>query len=1376
MPAAPGWSRAGVVLDWSPLSLLSATFEADRIFAEQVELARLPKGAAAEQESGGTLPVSLALRDIDLPNVLLGPELSGDVAAVAAKGSAFAEASPLDVRTDLKIARTDGRAGSVDATLHFQPDRNVLDVNVSASEPAGGIIANLLRLPGEPAVDIRLSGSGPAEDWSGQGSFAVDGNVVTTIEGRRRSTATGNAVEARGEGEFERFVPAAFRPLLQGRTVFDVAGSVTGAGRVDIERAAIDSETVRATASGIIDPQAASDFSLRLAAMGEAGVPLSFGSAESPIDIVVRSASLRAIGTGKEPNVDIEAALASVSTKSARIADLGVALHSDAFNVETLTGPVSGNAAAAAIVVDNPGVQSLAAGKVSVDLAGVLSEDTLEVASGRLSSDALSGTFGGSVSLGDGSVTLDMTADVASAALPRAVRGPLGERTAISGHVVRDAEGHVSAEPFSVSSAGLAAEGRIATTDSGIEASLEGRLADLGALAEGFSGAVAISGTASGGPSSPEFSLTADSERIAAFGREISGVRLTASGKADPASLAADIELTGNLAGEALSATGSLTTADGRPMIEGLQLALGPNRVSGDVRLGERFLPFGILEVELPEIAGLAGLAGVTASGDVSGTVRLDSAEEKARAVVVVQSKSLQRGDLHAADAAVNATISDYLGQASVAGRIRAGSITSGSTVVSDVDVALDADGEWTGFDGKARVGEVPATARGRLRIANGETTVELAAGQATVAGFGARLASPSTIRIAGGKVAFDALTLDVDGATAVITGSAGSAWDLNATLTAPNEGMTLALGTPESPIDLVLRSASLKALGEAGAPALDLAASLSSAATGEARLESLDVMLHSDAFDIASRTGPVTGNAAAAAISLNNAALQPLITGRLEATLAGTLGAETLEIANGSVASDAVTGRFNGNLSLATGQLRLTLEADLASSALPAPVRGVLAERSTIAGTLSRDAEGRISAEDLALQSGALAATGTALVDGNTLQASLTGSLGDVGLLTEAASGAAEFTLEAAGSIGAPDLTLTVASDRIEAAGRDITGLQLSASGRADRANPSGNLTLTGNVGGETLAARASIAAAAGRPAINGLEMTLGRNRLTGDLGIGERFLPSGSLALDMPEIAPVAALAGETASGDLAGTVRFETPESGPRIVVEAQSNALVRGDVTAAGTTIAATIEDYLGAPTVSGRIRATTVTAGGTVIRDADVTLSREPGWTLFDGGASVTGVPARAQGRIRIEGGETTVELTEGEATVRDIKAIVAQPSTIRIAGGKVAFDALTLDVDGATAVITGSAGSAWDLNATLTAPNEGMTLALGTPESPIDIVLRSASLRALGDSRRAADECRRFALQRRHHAMPGWQASISRCSPRPSTSPPGPAR
>ncbi len=602
--------------------------------------------------------------------------------------------------------------------------------------------------------------------------------MVTQFVGRHRLTDQGNAVEANGQGDFARFVPEALRPLLSGKTVFDVAGTATAAGGVEVERAMIESETVRGTASGIIDPQGASDFALELAAKAEAGVPLSFGTDESPIDMVVQSASVRAIGAGSKPNLDLAATLAKVETRTARIANLAIALHSDAFNIQARSGPVTGNAAAAAIAVDNPTLQPLAAGKVSVDLAGMLAKDTLTVTGGSLSSDALSGTFAGNVSLADGSIALDLKADVASTALPAAIRGPLGERTAITANLARDAQGKVSADPFSISSAGFTAGGSIATGDAGLEAAIKGALADIGTVAKGATGPLQFSATASGSFAAPDVSVMAESEGIRFMGREVSALKLTAAGKADAANPAADISLTGSLGGETVSAKGAVALADGRPAISGLTLALGANRVSGDLVLGEDFLPIGTLALELPDIAPLAALAGEAVTGNLTGTARLETVDAKPRIAVEADVKSLSRNDLAATDAAVSATISDYLMLPAVSGRIRAGSVTSGTTVIRDIDAALDRDGEWTRFDGGASIAGIPAEARGRLRVAGGETTVELSAGEATVSGVKATVAELATVRIAGGNVNFDVVTLDVNGATAVISGSAGAAYD----------------------------------------------------------------------------------------------------------------------------------------------------------------------------------------------------------------------------------------------------------------------------------------------------------------------------------------------------------------------------------------------------------------------------------------------------------------------------------------------------------------------------------------------------------------------------------------------------------------------
>ena len=175
-------------------------FDADRIFAERIEVARMPKPTSEPKEEAGSfsLPVSIDLKQIDLPDIALGPALAGGVASVAAKGSARAEASPLQIVSQLNIARSDGRAGNIDASIDFAPADNRLDLDIRASEPQGGILANLLKLPGEPPVEINVSGSGPAADWSGSGTFAVDGTVITRVEGEAPVHRQGK--RHRGEG------------------------------------------------------------------------------------------------------------------------------------------------------------------------------------------------------------------------------------------------------------------------------------------------------------------------------------------------------------------------------------------------------------------------------------------------------------------------------------------------------------------------------------------------------------------------------------------------------------------------------------------------------------------------------------------------------------------------------------------------------------------------------------------------------------------------------------------------------------------------------------------------------------------------------------------------------------------------------------------------------------------------------------------------------------------------------------------------------------------------------------------------------------------------------------------------------------------------
>ncbi|RWM42214.1 MAG: translocation/assembly module TamB, partial [Mesorhizobium sp.] len=351
--------------------------------------------------------------------------------------------------------------------------------------------------------------------------------------------------------------------------------------------------------------------------------------------------------------------------------------------------------------------------------------------------------------------------------------------------------------------------------------------------------------------------------------------------------------------------------------------------------------------------------------------------------------------------------------------------------------------------------------------------------------------------------------------------------------------------------------------------------------------------------------TGPISGTVTADKIGLDNPTIAPLLAGRITAQVVGSLATDTILIDSGSVTGDALNTGFNGRISLAGGAIDLNLRADAASAALPAAARGVLAERTELSAALKRDANGNVTANAIRLVSGALTADGQASLADNQLAVDIKGALTDISLLSGDAKGAIAFALNAQGAGTAPDLSLTVNSDRLSVAEREITGLRLTATGKADAANPAANVQLTGNVAGQPLQGRAVLATSDGKRAINGLLLSLGKNRISGDLGLDDAFVPDGTVALDLPDIGPLAALALEKAEGDVRGTIDFSKTGNVPEVTIKASTASISRGDVSAKTVTIDASIANYLAAPVISGKIRADSVTSGGTVIRGIDV---------------------------------------------------------------------------------------------------------------------------------------------------------------------------
>ncbi|RUY09012.1 translocation/assembly module TamB, partial [Mesorhizobium sp. M2A.F.Ca.ET.040.01.1.1] len=1408
--AGPWMVARNVALDWSPTALLSRNFNADRFAAERIELARLPQPSQQPSQGGSSsLPVSIDVRQIDLPEIALGQELAGSgIAELAAKGSLRADPSPLAIESVLNVSRHDGKQGNVDAKIHFAPADNKLDLDLKASEPAGGIIANLLKLPDAPPVNIVVSGSGPLANWSGVGTFMVDGQIISQLTGRHQLTDKGHRIEAKGDGQFEAFLPEKIKSLFAGKTSFDVAGTATTAGGIDIEQAIIESDSVHGTATGNVDPKGASDLAVELAAKDKP-VTIDVGNSAVPILVAVEKATVRAFGDGKAPMVDIGTSLTSVAVGGTQLNNITGAIHSDGFDIENRSGPVSIKLAAAGLKTDVATLAPLVTGKLAADLSGTISRESVAIDKGTLRSDALNAGLTANVALADLSMTLKMNADADSKALPPQISSLLGERVKFSASATRDPQGAFAANSLEISSGSLSASGTGSMQGSDLHASVKGTLGDVSPLSSlagtPLAGGVNFALSASGPRLAPDFTVSADSTSLTAAGRTVKDIKLSAKGKADVANPTADISLTGNAEGQALDIEASLVTADGKRSIKGLSLALGDNKVSGDLALDDKFLPLGTLTLAVPDIGPLAALANQTATGDINGTIVFAKEGEAPTVTINAASTSIARGDLAAKAITVNALIANYLKGPAISGTIKADNVTSGGTVISGIGIDLKRDGDWTNFTGGATASGIPATATGRVKIADGTTSVEITSGEATVRGIKAAIAEPSRLSIANGVTTIEKLALNLGGGSATVSGSAGETLGLAANLanlpvalgndfvpgldgagtlegtahvTGPSSNpdvqfnakvagaetsqtrqaglgpldlnaagsytlaggvaldhatlsgdkisgkaagtlnpngasdfsldllssgpsLPLTLGRADSPVKIEVQSLSAKMAGESTQARLDVSAILPSIVASQGKVDGLTLALHSDAFDLKGRAGPVSGTVSLDRIGLDNPLIAPLIAGKVVAKVNGRLAPDSVAVDSGSLTSDALNSQVAGRVSLGDGAVDFNMKAEVASSALPAAVRGMLGETAQLSAALKRDADGNVNIDGLKLNSGALSADGQASLADGKLAAGIRGALSDVSGLSKDAKGAIAFALNAQGPVAAPDLSMTVDSDRLLVAAREITGLKLTATGKADAANPAANVQLTGNVAGQNLQGSAALATTNGSRAINGLLLSLGPNKFSGDLVLDDAFVPVGTVSLDLPDIGPLAALALEKAEGNVRGTIAFTKAANGPNVAVKANTSEIKRGDLSARNVAIDAQIANYLAAPVIAGTVRAESVTSGGTAITGIDVDLKRDGDWTGFSGGATVKNIPAKAAGRVKVANGTTTIELASGQATVQGIKAAIAQASTVTVANGVTTLDRLVLNLGGGTATVTGKVAQALDINANL---------------------------------------------------------------------------
>jgi len=278
-------------LAWSRGALLTGRIEIEELSAKTIELARLPVTAA---EEGATpeakpfalpeLPVSVRIGKLHADRLSLGETILGEALAVSLDGALELKDGAGDAK--LSVTRLDGPRGRVNLTGSYANATQVLSLDLLVEEAKGGIASRLIGLPGEPAIVLAASGSGPLKDFATDIVLSTDGvQRVTGKVALKETTTTAGAEPAQGfdvalSGDIDPLLPAEYRGFFGAQARIQATGARLPNGLVNLSALSVDGESLDVQGSAAILPSGLperADLSLVIAAPDGREVLLPLG-------------------------------------------------------------------------------------------------------------------------------------------------------------------------------------------------------------------------------------------------------------------------------------------------------------------------------------------------------------------------------------------------------------------------------------------------------------------------------------------------------------------------------------------------------------------------------------------------------------------------------------------------------------------------------------------------------------------------------------------------------------------------------------------------------------------------------------------------------------------------------------------------------------------------------------------------------------------------------------------------------------------------------------------------------------------------------------------------------------------------------------------
>jgi len=821
--AGPYAQIGGIRVDWSPAALVRGVFRAENISAETVNFIRPPRPsrtpapaqATSTSSSRSPLPVGIRVAQIDLPDINLSQALSGRDFSLSVRGSI--DATGPDISLNLQATRKDEPDARAAADVVYAPSENRLTLKASVSEPQGGLLARLLRLPGAPAVQLALDGEGPLSNWTGKLQGSVAGTPVIAVDGKHMLVDNGrHRVEVTGGGQLATLLPPAFRPLFEGTTDINVAAVYAPSGRVDIERGDLTSGAVKVSAKGAWDP--AGDNSLTAGLTGTSG-PVDFvwpiNGQESRFSF--ESINFTLTGAATAARFNATAALSAAELPQGRFGQIRLQAESEDLNLVDRSGSIRSRFTVARTDFASDDLDRIVQGPVTLDAPLRLAPPAIGLDAATFDSVNVNGTLSGAYDMSKQTVTGNFRVFANPTVLPPALVSKFEGKLSAEGYINAVTGGRMSLENFVMRSSAVEAHGNVLLENQTVTGRLAGRVPDLKRWMPEAEGAAGFDIAADGPLNAMGIKAIINSADARMAGRRLQDLSLTVDGTADPKAPRGKVAATGSLDSQPIRINADVASTEGRTSAPAIDVEVGPNKLNGALNFSPDFLPEGQLTFDFPDVSLLAALAGQLAEGDLHGTVMLSNTDGRAGAVVRASGNALRRGSIEIAQPNVDLAIPDIKAIAAE-GTVRAARIGAGSVGIEDINLDVSHGGNRTNFNLAAQYDGAPLNAVGDVQTGT-DISVGIESFTASPRNIPIRLATPTRVAIADGGARLAGLTLATGNGSVTVNGMAGSALDLTANINALPASLLNAFVPAVNAAGII--SGTVNATGTASAPAI---------------------------------------------------------------------------------------------------------------------------------------------------------------------------------------------------------------------------------------------------------------------------------------------------------------------------------------------------------------------------------------------------------------------------------------------------------------------------------------------------------------------------------------------------------------------------